>query len=368
MKKTLITVVAAAAMIMGMVSCNLLTQDALKNDGKSWKNERHSLNADDPDCGKVTLINTADYKVTGTYFMWTNENGIVRDDLPTPTKGSDGNYTCKITKAMIQKEDLNGNERSEVFVLYTVISGSDKTHDDLTKYDVRGRFAVYTDGSTDVFVEKYPEVIDPVGVVKITNDEPISTSVYKNGDYTITEIWPLDPADATKSGIGDKYVVSNTMVFKKLGLTKGNSIKVPVKAGSQLIGLYQPKRDEKTSGSELEYGGPSAADIKQEKRYDLDGDGVKEATRADVYGIADIIKDLDPTKAADEKKIQKYFADANLAVIFANKITVTKHGTVDAGNSSDFGGYFFNHKKGTRLREAGDEVYDVEVIEGTMEK
>lgn len=375
MKKTLITVIAAAAMLMGLASCSMLTKDALKNDGKSWKNKRNTLNTADPDCGKVTLKNTADYKVTGTYFMWTNENGIVRDDLPTtPKKDGNGDYYFQITPAMIQKEDLNGNERSEVFVLYTVISGKDKDHEDLTKWDVRGRFAVYTDASVDVYVEKYPEVIAPVGVVSITNDEPVNSSVYKNGDYTITEIWPLDPkadkegSTAENDKIGGKYVVSETMVFKKLTVKKGETIKVPVKAGKQIIGLYQPNRDTAPKGSELEYGGPSAADIKNTKHYDTDGDGVKDKTRAELYGFADKIADLVETDAKDAKKIEKYYADANIATIFANEIKVAAHGTVNAGNSSGFGAYFFNHKDGIRTREAGDEVYDVEVIEGTMEK
>lgn len=386
MKKTLITIIAAAAMIMGLASCDMLAKDALKNDGKSWANDtsKASLTSKDPDytiSGRVILMPKDGFDVENKqngWFLWTDENGIVLDKQPVAKLDDDKNV-CFDFKGLF-------NEASKVVVLYTRLEGTNKSQKnpetgkkeafDLTKYDVRGRFAVFQERVTRVKLEKYPEVIAPVGVVTITNDEPVSTSVYTNGDYTITEIWPLDPK-ADKDGntaendkVGGSYVVSDTMVFKKLEVKKGNTIKVPVKAGKQIIGLYQPKRDEKTSGTELVYGGPSAADIVAEKRYDLDGDGEKEATRADLYEFAKKVKEdnLDPTNEKQAKKIEKLFADANIETVFANEIKVTAHGTVNAGNSSDFGTYFFNHKKMIRMREAGDEVYDVEVIEGKMEK
>lgn len=401
MKKTFVKVVAAAAIVLGLASCDQITKGSWDPNGENWPSfKSEPTKTADADKGKVILVNTDDIKVDGTWCVWTDENGLVID-APKGIVNADGNLEFKFTPAQINQVDLNkeGGEarpHSERFVLYIGLTGKNTTvknpvtgekDGDLKDFDARGRICVYDDAKVEVSVEKYKELVQKVGVVSIKNNEPQDTgSVYSNGDYTITEIWPLDPltdkADTEEKmandKIGGKYGVVEAMYFKKLDVKKGDTVKFPVKAGKQIVGLYQPKRDTPTDGKELVYDGPSAKAIATDKVADLDGDNVKEATRADIYGFADKIKegvtysDFKTEKAGaskDDLDLMELYAKANIATIFANMIEVEAHKEIPTVNSSSFGTYYFNHKDKVRYKAAAnDYVVDVELVEASLEK
>lgn len=378
MKKTFVKVVAAAALIMGLAGCNQLTKGQLDVDGTDWSAKRTN---DKDKAMQVIIEDTDNVKLDTTWFVWTDEKSIVLPTQPKMTT-ADGKTVFQFTQDIIEAQDYNAKEgepalKSERFILYIGLKGTDKTKGDLAQYDARGRICVYEDSYVTVNIEKYPELVAPMGVVEIENDEPTLKSTFVNGDYTITEIWPLNPQESKEdvtaedgkvtyanAKVGGKYVVNENLAFKNLsvaGKAKAEStvtqkIKIPVKSGKQIIGLYQPNRGKSIDGEDIIYGGKDAATVK--------------ASYADIYGITEDVKDLDPTKEADAKKIIDLYKAANLKTVFANEITVPKHDTVKA-NSNGFVEYCFIHEGSSKpmtRTKAVSAFADVELYAGSLEK
>lgn len=66
--------------------------------------------------------------------------------------------------------------------------------------DFRGTVTIQSGAAVEIKASNYKDEIVNVGIVKIENDEPISTSRYPGGDYTITELRALQPnGDGTYS-------------------------------------------------------------------------------------------------------------------------------------------------------------------------
>lgn len=382
MKKTLFTLVAATAMILGLAGCDKITKDALDNDSESWGGQVSEETKDATEQYTATMTVSDDFEPDSSWDVWTDVKGLVLPKQPTKKVNADKSITWTFSKEILDLNDYNQSPSSEYFVLYIHIKGTDKKAGSLENKDVRGRVMIYNNRKVTFESKNYKEVIDQVGVVSIKNDEPTATgSVYKNGDYTITEIWPLDPLadkenDVTEEDgsvtyanakIGGKYGLVDSMYFKDLKIKKGETVKFPVKAGSQIVGLYQPNREKATDGEELVYNGPSAEDIVTKKLYDLDGDKVNEATRVDLYGL-DVSK-LDYKKTEDAEKIKAAYAKANTATIFGELIEVKAHEEAATVDSSNFKTYYFKAKDKVRFKTAAnDYVIDVNVVEAPIEK
>jgi len=373
MKKTLLTLVAATAMIIGLAGCDALTggkfnSDSLDNDSKDWASESKQTKKAD-EVMKVVIADTAEIKLDSSWWVWTDEKGIVLPTQPTGAAGKEG-YEFTFTEAIINQVDYNESAGSERFVLYTTLNGTDKKVGDLKDYDVRGRICVYKDRIVNVKIAKYPEVISKVGIVTIKNDEPVAKSTFKDGDYTINAIYPLNPktddADTAEKLANDKlggtYVVEDTMCFEKLSVAKDEEISFPVKAGSQIIGLYQEKRSANFKASTDEsYTGPTTRKQIAEDTY-VTIDGVN-LTRADVLDLD--IKDSD----TDEQIVKKY-VDANKKLIFGEKMTIEIHKeNKTAIKSSTFNTYWFAKKSSKILRtKTAGEAEEVVVYTAPIEK
>lgn len=383
MKKTFVKVVAAAALVMGLVGCDALmggkfNADALDNDSKDWASESKQTKKAD-EVMKVVIADTDAIKLDTSWCVWTDEKGIVLPKQPTAAKGESG-YEFTFSEEIINLVDYNESEGSERFVLYIGLKGDNTTVKNpvtgkkdgkLEDFDVRGRICVYKDRIVNVKIEKYPEVINKVGIVTIKNDEPTAKSTFVDGDYSITAIYPLNPkadendTDEKKvnNAVGGTYIVEESMTFEKLSVAKDSSISFPVKAGKQVIGLYQENRAKNyKSATDETYNGPNTKEAILDKTYakDIDGNGV---SRADLLELD--IKDDD----TDEQAVKKYVA-ANKKIIFGYEMTVEAHkANTTAVNTSSFGSPWFVKKssKITRVKAAGDDV-EVVAVTAPVEK
>lgn len=397
MKKTLLTLIAASAVILSFVGCKPATKDAIDNDSGSWKGQvSERLGEGDSNRMSVTMkvtkpgyapVTTDESKVNDEWFLWTDTKGIVLTTQPQVEKTTEG-YKFKFTEAILNLVDYNNSPSTEEFVLYTCINGTGKkgkTDVNLKAYDVRGRICVYKDRKVEFESHKYYEVIEQVGVVSIINDEPQNTtdpkSLFKDGNYIITEIWPLDPTTENDNKIGGTYKVSDTMVFKGLtvsststayvGSTKHenvkNTIAFPVKASKegetgQIIGLYQPERDHIPTSNVTKSDTSQCPDESTITATNYSNG----KSRAELYGIT----------GKTGEALQKAYIDKNLETIFAKEIKVNAHNVSQASpipstpeKSSTFGAYWFNHKNCTRWKAVyNDYVTEVELIEAPMEK
>lgn len=358
MKKTLL-VIAAAAMILGLAGCNGLTKNGLDNDSGSWKKQKPVAVEDD--ALKGTVVMTIDGTYTPTWSTWTGINGQVLNPEPTLTK--DGNkWTWKFD--LKDYDNLYGGEDTENMVLY--ISSSDATK------DYRGRICVYRDKSVEITYSNKYEEIAAVGIVTIKNDEPLTDSLFPTGNYSIKDIYPLDPA-TPKAGkpsndqVGGTYVLNGNMRFEKVDIVKNKSISFPVKAGDQIIGIYQPNRKDKYNANDpttyTVSKMPTAEAIKTANIDVLDEEGNStKKSRADLLEIT--------TKGKSDAEIVAAYVKENAKLVYGEKFTVTAHsnkfsvGTktnISSINSSDFGTYWFVTKSSgaTRMKAAGLEEYFV---------
>ncbi len=387
MKKTLFAVVAAAAMVLSLTSCDALfaalgAGKGESTDSKAWKSQKTaSVKGLDDGC-QIILEDDGDFTFDTSWFTVTDTEGLCLESQPKMDRSA---KTITFTKEQLQQVNSNNaNPNIEAFVLYIHVNGTDKNAGDLKDNDVRGKITMYKNKTVTIKASKYAEVFAKVGLVTITNNEPVATSLYPHGNYVITEIWPLDPkTENDKEGnaidnnkVGGEYVVEETMKFTGLKIegqkydadtgnyTAGGSVTFPVKAGKQIIGLYQPDRNKvAVKGQELGYGGPTADMIKNDKVYDLDGDGVKEATRADALKI-----DLEKNDTGE--KLLEAYKKENDKLVFGYDVNVTAHATKTV-HSSVFGTYWFekDNLKMIRYKTVADtyvETYDV--VYAPMEK
>lgn len=287
-----------------------------------WSQENQDSPYLDGGC-KIILEDSDGFSFDSSWFTITDESGICLENQPVMSTAEN---------TIIFSED-QVNAITGDCILYIHINGTDDKYGDLTNYDVRGRILLLNNKTITIKASDYTDVIPSVGLVTIINDEPIISSIYPNGDYTISDILLLNPV--TSNTVGSEYVTDVNMKLSKLHIYKGRSCTFPVSVGNQIIGLNQPYR------AEGEYHGPSAESIKYEIRYDLDGDGVLESSRADILGISKY--DGDELIVAYQRESAK--------IIYGTEISVSPHETASSTlTSSEFGSYWFKKKADKIIR------------------
>lgn len=240
MKKSIITIIAAVAMLGAMTGCADLTKKGgdINENAKDWKFQSPKANDALPEKTGSVVLNWGKYDVD--WAKWTDKDGKV---LEVTGRNSEIG-TDKVTIFA-----FTGLTKDTEYVLYIGMTNWDgKLSNNQTTNDVDFRGAVKVRPGKDVTIsaKNFSEYIKTVGILTIENNEPKSGSLYTDGDYTITEIWPLQPKDETKTKIGDKYRVIGDMKFQNLSVKKGEEVKVLLSAKDDLIvGLYQPNRNKK---------------------------------------------------------------------------------------------------------------------------
>lgn len=374
MKKTLFTLVAATAMILGLAGCDTFKSDGLDNDSESWGGQVSKETKDATEQYTATMTVSDDFEPATDWCVWTDVKGIVLPTQPTKKVNADKSITWTFSKEILDLNDYNQSPSSEYFVLYIHINGTDKKAGSLENKDVRGRIMIYNNRKVTFESKNYKEVIEPVGIVTIENDEPVSNSTFKNGNYAITAIYPLNPkadeADTDEAmvnnKVGGKYVVEDTMLFENLNVEQNKKISFPVKAGKQIIGLYQEKRADNFKVADIsdseKYSGPKTKkEIAEDEYIKIDG---KSVTRAELLDLD--IKDSDDDKAA----VTKYVA-ANKKLIFGKTMAIEAHKeNKTAVKTSTFGDFWFVKKTNNMLRAktAYDDAVEVEVFSTPIEK
>lgn len=94
----------------------------------------------------------------------------------------------------------------------------------------------------------------------ITNNEPNSNSSWKEGNYTITELWPLVPTDDENTESGSTWKVDQKLKYTGLTFTTGTyGFLFPVEQDKELlVAMYQPLRNKKMDGTDAAYTTPAS--------------------------------------------------------------------------------------------------------------
>ncbi len=362
MKKSIISIIAAVAMLGALTGCADLTgkKDDISEKSKAWKS---------PHTEKVTELGTMASvvvemdKYTPNWWCWTDDQGRVFNVYEPNKVTAEGKTTWTFTFTSVE-------EKSK-YVLYLGFSdypatklSNNQTTDDV---DFRGTVTVKPGYATMIKASNFSEYIKTVGILTIENNEPKSGSLFTNGDYTITEIWPLQPKDSTKTKIGEKYRVIGDMRFQNLSVKNGEQVKVLLSAKDDLIvGLYQPNRNKKTDGE-------TAATCKYT------------SWEAALKAVPTLGTDWNVTSLEE-------YVEANINSMFADKVRMQRHSEVFThyfldGNgvetsqqiakiySNSFNTNRFNYKAGKddliRTKTAdGEEIIEeiIEVETGSFEK
>lgn len=377
MKKTLFTLVAATAMILGLTGCDaLMGNKGSDTDSESWGGQKSEKTDSAKEQYTATMTFSEGFTPATDWCVWTDVKGLVLSEQPEMEVAEDKkSIKWTFNQDILDLGDYNNSPSSENFVLYIHIDGTDKKAGDLkeNKKDVRGRICIYADRKVTFESKNYKEVLNEVGIVTITNNEPTEKSSYKNGNYTITEIWPLAPkaddadTDTTKVNAvaGGKYEINDGMKLKELKVGLNETISFPIPAGTRIIGLYQPNRkqplDKTVNDGKVTYAGKSGSEIKTETIKVVTSEGTVEKTRAELLGIK--------TEGKTDDEIEEAYKKVNIKLIFAEEITIPAHNTlaesIKAGTKSyDYQKYWFT-KSATGSITRNKSASDVEIVEVT---
>lgn len=114
--------------------------------------------------------------------------------------------------------------------------------------DFRGKVKVEENNTVHLKDSGYKDITGKNVEVYIKNNEPTSGSFWQNGDYTVTELWPLvleSNNTAGDSGTGSIWKVEQSLKYTGLALTNGNTAGwlFPCEEGKDiLVAMYQPNR------------------------------------------------------------------------------------------------------------------------------
>lgn len=192
-------------------------------------------------------------------------------------------------------------------------------------FDYRGWVKVSNNNGVAIKDTGAPQAVNKQVAIYFQNNEPVSGagfgyggSFFQNGDYTITEIWPLIPKNVNNQDVGATYIVDEELKYTELEIKKGEAIVgflFPVKENTDvIIALYQPGRAngaEVFIGRDYQYGDEQTGEFNKavldEKKQEYFGLCVssseltsalnnknREVTRASIsslltsYGIQDV--------------------------------------------------------------------------------
>ena len=376
MKKTSMLLVGAAMLAAMVLSgCKDLTSGAkVDTDSSKWTGQKKDENGN----AKTVVLEGYD-ETENDWWCWTTEEGYVLEIQPAFDKSTKTfDFTSIVTTADTE------------YVLY--ISDKERTpkNKNLNKgeADYRGRVKVYKDFATKIVRASAPEEVLPMGLLKLTNDEPVNTSLFPDGCYTITELWPLTPKNNAANKVGTKFEVDAAMKWQKLKIEKNDSKTFLIPAGECIIGIYQPYRGYTDETKNKDKTSTMLSDRTAEKicarwgKFETQTDGSEkwvidpengDKSMAMVYGVSDkYYNNFAPVLGKEEKIIEEY-RDANLSAMFGKKFKLTAHtSTAVSATSNGFTDYTFKYNTAfdniTRIRSAEEEAVEVDVIPGSFEK
>jgi len=125
--------------------------------------------------------------------------------------------------------------------------------------DFRGKVKV--EGNTVHLKDSgYKDITGKNVELYITNNEPNSSSSWREGNYTITELWPLVPTDAENTISGSTWKVDQNLKYAGLEFTTGTyGFLFPIEQNKDLlVAMYQPLRNKKMDGTDAAYTTPAS--------------------------------------------------------------------------------------------------------------
>lgn len=230
MKKlsTITIVLFALCLILSVFSCKAVAD--LDQDTKKWNGQAVNKNVN-------TLSITASVGAID-WVCFTTENGVIIKPVSGTTaiaKDDSGVFTFDFAK----------NTTVEVYIHQPEVVGKDKTEEEKGEFDFRGSVVIGPNEGIEIKDSGYRQVVVPVGYLTLTNDEPLQTSKFEGGDYTVTELWPLEQT-GTGTPSTDNPVAFKTIPNKKLidlNFKNGETTSFLLSAGEYYLAMYQPYRN-----------------------------------------------------------------------------------------------------------------------------
>lgn len=260
MKKKLNIIVLLSLIVLTLFTFGCKKEVEAGEDVRAW-----NILAQDDACGDraVTLEVT---KGDITWFCWTVHQAD-GGQIQTPGKDykiyeynasdKDNHFGAEIT-------DYNKLEDDKTYIFDFHVEGKydlyihqpdaekAKNAEGVAVKDFRGKVKV--EGNTVHLKDTgYKDITGKNVEVYIKNDEPVQgASLWQNGNYVITELWPLVPTEQDSEGNWktDKdsvWAVNQSLKYIGLSLSKGDSAGwlFPMEEGKpMIIAMYQPKRSE----------------------------------------------------------------------------------------------------------------------------
>lgn len=189
-----------------------------------------------------------DYNV----YAWEDKDSLKKDDVDPSTL-----TTLKETKLEKGKTYLFVFNVADVYNLYIHQPDVAAKNCEAGAKDFRGKIKVVDSQTWHYKDDGYTGIVDKNVELYITNNEPDSGSFWQNGDYTVTELWPLVPTEKNEDGTyktdkGSIWAVDQELKYSGLSLSNGNTqgFLFPVEKDKDImIAMYQPNRNTGTPKS-----------------------------------------------------------------------------------------------------------------------
>lgn len=194
-----------------------------------------------------------------TWWCWTDKEGKILQDSAVKVY-LEGSNTPITRGTKLEKGNTYEFKFSEGYAgkntLY--IHQPNRVEDDYKagEFDCRGWIQVSDNNGVAIKDSGARQVVNKQVAVYFQNNEPVTGSglgyggsFFQNGDYTITEIWPLIPKTTGITGVNATYIVDEELKYTDLSIKSGDPIVgflFPVKLNTDIIiAIYQPKRGAK---------------------------------------------------------------------------------------------------------------------------
>lgn len=348
MKKKLNIIVLLSLIVLTLFTFGCKKDSELGADPSKWNNQESI-----PGEQKVLEIEAKDYDID--WWVLTKSNKVVYEDYTVTIDGVEVDPSAKIEtgkKAILKFNNISGNQK---FNLY--IAQEDRTPKKATDKLVDYTGWVYVSDSQGYRVKDsgYRDEVSQIGVVVVICDETgsVSKGVKKtingtectggswNGNYEITEVWPLSNKEGPQweATEGLKYYLKDEDVIEE-----GESIKLMFPAGDSVIALKQPSRFNTNDQQNASY--------EKQKEW---------------YWCAALYESFISNGATEDDD-----ADTTSGVNFATIGSVTAHKEKDVHSSKCYA-YFklSNNNEGTMYKSALGTTYiidEADIVDGSSEK
>lgn len=204
-----------------------------------------------------------------TWWCWTDSEGKIIPESETGVEVYDADVKNKIARGT--KLDMG---KTYVFKFAEGYDGKNnlyihqpnRTSGDYPNgtFDYRGWVKVSDNNGVAIKDTGAPQAVNKQVAIYFQNNEPVvgvgyglgfGGSFFQNGDYTITEIWPLVPKNEENKDVGATYIVDEELKYTELNIKCTGPVVgflFPVKENTDvIIALYQPGR---ANGAEENFG------------------------------------------------------------------------------------------------------------------